>query len=135
MDLGLEGKIVLITGGSKGIGFACATAFAAEGSRIAICSRSQENIDRALSNLPKAIGFAVDLRDAQAASALIETVEASLGPVDVLVNSAGAARQAPLDELRRMGVDYAQGYWIGRPAPLAQLWTSPMRRIGGQHVR
>ncbi len=99
MDLELEGRVVLITGGSKGIGFACATAFAAEGSRIAICSRSQENIDRALSAVPKAIGFAVDLRDAQAASALIETVEASLGPVDVLVNSAGAARQAPPDEL------------------------------------
>ena len=99
MDLGLEGKIVLITGGSKGIGLACAAAFAAEGSRNAICSRSQANIDLALRSLPNTLGFAADLTDAQAASALIETVEASLGPVDVLVNSAGAARQAPPDEL------------------------------------
>jgi NAD(P)-dependent dehydrogenase (short-subunit alcohol dehydrogenase family) len=104
MDLGLEGKIVLITGGSKGIGLACAAAFAAEGGRLAICSRSQENIDLALSSLPKALGFAADLTDAQAALSLVDFVEATLGPIDVLVNSAGAAQQTPPDDL-------APRYW------------------------
>ena len=47
MKLGLEGKITLITGGSKGIGLACARSFAAEGARVAIASRAQENLDRA----------------------------------------------------------------------------------------
>ena len=47
MELGLKGKIVLVTGGSKGIGLACASGFAAEGARIAICSRSRDNIDKA----------------------------------------------------------------------------------------
>jgi NAD(P)-dependent dehydrogenase (short-subunit alcohol dehydrogenase family) len=99
MRLGLEGKAVLVTGGSKGIGRACAWGFLAEGARVAICSRSQENIDAALAELPGAIGFAADLTDAEAAAALVAQVEAALGPLDVLVNSAGAARRVPPAEL------------------------------------
>jgi PAS domain S-box-containing protein len=46
----------------------------------------------------------------------------------------GVESPATLDELRRIGVDYAQGYWIGRPAPLSQLWKSPNNRRGAVHV-
>lgn len=95
MDLGLRERIVLVTGGSKGIGFACAEAFRIEGARVAICSRAQDNIDRALAGLPGAVGFAADCADAEAAAAMIEAVEVRLGPIDVLVNSAGAARRTP----------------------------------------
>ncbi|MDP2707321.1 MAG: SDR family NAD(P)-dependent oxidoreductase, partial [Burkholderiales bacterium] len=48
MKLDLEGKVVLITGGSKGLGLACARAFAGEGAKVAIASRSQDNLDNAL---------------------------------------------------------------------------------------
>jgi NAD(P)-dependent dehydrogenase (short-subunit alcohol dehydrogenase family) len=99
MELGLTGKVVLVTGGSKGIGLACAKAFAAEGATLAICSRSQANIDRARTALPDAFGMAADLTDAGAALAMIDGVEAHLGPIDILVNSAGAARRTPPDEL------------------------------------
>ena len=99
MELGLEGKVVLVTGGSKGIGLACAGAFAAEGARIAICSRSRDNVERARLELKGAFGVAADLSDAAAAGAMIEAVESSVGPVDILVNSAGAARRTPADEL------------------------------------
>jgi NAD(P)-dependent dehydrogenase (short-subunit alcohol dehydrogenase family) len=99
MELGLEGKAVLVTGGSKGIGLACAQAFAAEGARIAICSRSQANVDRALAGLANAIGVAADLADPAAAAEMIDQVENRFGPVDVLVNSAGAAQRTPPDEL------------------------------------
>jgi len=66
MELGLKGKVVLVTGGSEGIGFACAEAFLAEGARVGICSRAQANVDRALAGLPGALGFAVDCADAAA---------------------------------------------------------------------
>jgi short-subunit dehydrogenase involved in D-alanine esterification of teichoic acids len=57
MELGLKDKVVLVTGGSKGIGFACAEAFLAEGARVAICSRTKANVDRALEGLPSAAGY------------------------------------------------------------------------------
>ena len=99
MELGLKGKVVLVTGGSKGIGLACALGFAAEGARIAICSRSRENIDKASAEIKEAFGVVADLVDAVAAERAIETVEDRLGPIDILVNSAGAAKRTPPDEL------------------------------------
>jgi len=99
MELGLKDKVVLITGGSKGIGLACASAFAAEGARIAISSRSRDNIERTRAKLKDAFGVAADLADAAAAGMMIDAVEARLGPIDVLVNSAGAAKRTPPDDL------------------------------------
>src|SRR5271169_5688223 len=90
MDLNLRGEVAFITGGSKGIGFACAAALAAEGAKVAIGSRSQDNIDKALAKLPGAFGIAADMSDA---------VESQFGPIDILVNSAGAARRATPDDL------------------------------------
>lgn len=99
METGLKNKVVLITGGSKGIGFACAEAFARVGARIAIASRSQDNLDNARQQLSEQ-GFdvmthAADLKDAAQAAALVTVVENDLGPLDVLINSAGAAKRYP----------------------------------------
>ena len=99
MDLGLEGKLVLVTGGSKGIGFACAQTFHAEGARVAICSRSQGNVDAAVARLHGAFGVAADCAHPDAALAMLDRVEGALGPIDVLVNSAGAARRTPPPDL------------------------------------
>lgn len=99
MDLGLDGKNVLITGGSKGIGLACARAFLAEGARVAIASRSAANLDSAKRILGEGYTIAADLADAQAAAAMVERVEKEFGPIDVLVNSAGAARRTDAPDL------------------------------------
>ena len=79
MDFGLRDKVVLVTGGSKGIGLACALGFAAEGARIAICSRSRENLDKASAKLDEVFGAVADLVDAVAAERMIETVEIGSG--------------------------------------------------------
>lgn len=100
MELGLHGKRVLITGGSKGLGLSCASEFLAEGARVAIVSRSPSNLAVARDALGGQVQtFAADLSDADQASAIVEQVESSFGPLDVLVNSAGAARRAMPEEL------------------------------------
>jgi NAD(P)-dependent dehydrogenase (short-subunit alcohol dehydrogenase family) len=99
MELGLEGKVVLVTGGSKGIGLACALGFTAAGARVAICSRSRENIDKGSAKIPQAFGVVADLVDAVAAERMVDTVEDRLGPIEILINSAGAAKRTPPDEL------------------------------------
>jgi len=103
MDLGLRDRIVVVTGASKGIGFACAQAFAAEGARVALVSRSRANLDAALAKIRHVehppVAFAADLSDAAQSSAMVDDVESALGPIDVLVNSAGAAKRYPPDEL------------------------------------
>jgi NAD(P)-dependent dehydrogenase (short-subunit alcohol dehydrogenase family) len=103
LDLELAGTVVLITGGSKGIGLACARAFAREGARIAIASRSAANLDRARATLAEesieTFTVAADLRDSAQAREMVRKVEEGLGAVGVLVNSAGAAVRTPPHEL------------------------------------
>lgn len=94
-----DAKVVLVTGGSKGIGLACAAQFLAEGARVVISSRSQTNIDAALATLPGAVGFSADVSDEAFAAALVQRVEQEVGPIDVLVNSAGAAKRSPPEDL------------------------------------
>ncbi|SAL44358.1 SDR family oxidoreductase [Caballeronia humi] len=103
MDLGLSGKVVLITGGSKGIGFACARAFAAEGAKIAIVSRDPANLARAREQLANA-GHHVhlaraDLHEAHSAEDIVEEATGALGPIDILINSAGSAKRYDPDTL------------------------------------
>jgi NAD(P)-dependent dehydrogenase (short-subunit alcohol dehydrogenase family) len=97
VNLGLEGKVILVTGGSKGIGLACANAFLAEGGRVAIASRSRANLKVALRDLaaPKTnlVAIPCDLTGSAAAKTMVAEVEKHLGPVDVMVNSAGAAKR------------------------------------------
>lgn len=103
MNLNLESKVVLVTGGSKGIGLACAKAFLAEGARVAIVSRARENLDAAQLYL-ESEGFSVytcpaNLTEASEAELMAGMVENHLGPIDILINSAGAAKRYPIQEL------------------------------------
>ena len=82
MDLALKDKKVLITGGSKGIGLACAKAFIAEGAKVALVSRSQQNLDQAKKSVGNAYTIAADLIDAAAAAAMVERVEKEFGSIE-----------------------------------------------------
>ena len=97
MDLGLSNKVVLVTGGSKGIGLACARAFAQEGAKVAIVSRDPANLARAREQLANE-GLQVhltraDLHEPHSAEDVVEDVSTAVGPIDILINSAGAARR------------------------------------------
>lgn len=97
MELGLGGKTVLITGGSKGIGKATAHAMAAEGARVVICSRSQGALDDAAAAIKKDTGkvvesIAVDLSTLDGVEHAAAEAVRRLGRLDVLVNNAGAIK-------------------------------------------
>lgn len=103
MHIDLSNKRVIITGASRGIGRAIATAFAAEGARVAVCARSQDDIaavGTALAASARAvIARAVDVTDSAGVAAFVTEVTTAWGGVDVLVNNAGQGRGGSLDSL------------------------------------
>lgn len=105
MDLHLANKHVLITGGSKGIGLACAENFLNEGAKVTLVSRDPQNLANALQKLSAQHSatsihtIAADLQVAKSGEEVLNQAEAHFGPVDILVNSAGAAKRTPAEDL------------------------------------
>ncbi len=89
----LTGKTALITGGSRGIGFAIAEAFVAHGATVAVAARTASQVEEAASQLSVAgrstFGLTVDVEDPAATERLARDAVAALGHVDILVNNAG----------------------------------------------
>jgi len=104
MDLGLEGKIALVSAGSQGLGKATALSLAREGARVAVCARTPETLERAKAEIEKASGGSVlavpaDLTDEQSITGLVEKVRTTLGPIDILVNNAGGPPPGRFDDV------------------------------------
>jgi len=94
MDLGLKGKSVLVTGGSKGIGLAVAELFADEGANVAICARNADEVGKVVKALAmkgvKAWGKAIDVADPVALKAWVEGAAAEFGGIDTIVCNVSA---------------------------------------------
>jgi 3-oxoacyl-[acyl-carrier protein] reductase len=88
MDLGLEGRVALVTGASKGLGHGIARALGDEGARVAVSSRSRDRIERAAQSIG-ARGYVHDSDDLDSTGDLVAAVEADLGPVEILVANTG----------------------------------------------
>ena len=88
MDLGLGGRVALVTGASAGIGLGIASALVAEGAQVAISSRKRDRVDPAAESIG-ARPYVHDSADLDAAPGLVRSVEADLGPLDVLVTNTG----------------------------------------------
>ena len=88
--------IALITGGARGIGFACAQAIAEDGARIVLADIEADAVKAAAAQLGNgAVGMTVDMSDPDQINQLFDRIEAEVGPVEILVNNAGISRPAP----------------------------------------
>jgi NAD(P)-dependent dehydrogenase (short-subunit alcohol dehydrogenase family) len=101
----LRDRVVVVTGGAKGIGFALARAFLDEGARhVAVADLAQDDVDAAVAQLgERASGAVVDVSERSAVAALVEAVESVQGPIDLFVSNAGIGTG--------MGVDATDEAW------------------------
>jgi len=88
MDLGLNGKVALVTGGSKGIGRGIAEALVAEGARVALTSRTASRAEEVAGEIG-ARGYGFDSDDLEAIGPLLDAVESDLGPIDIYIANTG----------------------------------------------
>ena len=95
MDLGLTGKVAIVTGSSRGIGRAIALGFAAEGCDVVVTARGAETLNQTLDELKaagaRALGVAADLSVPQGPEQVVAAAKAEFGRIDILVNNVGGA--------------------------------------------
>jgi 3-oxoacyl-[acyl-carrier protein] reductase len=133
MQLGLTGKVALITGGTSGIGLAIAQTLAAEGCNVAICGRDEAKLSRAVAAIktPNAKGFIADICKPGDVAALVGSIRKAFGGIDIVVSNAGTHLPGRLDEvtgdaLQRHFQTKVLGAW-----ELAQCVVPVMKQRGG----
>jgi len=106
----LAGKIALVTGGSRGIGRACALALAQAGADVAVNYRERQDAAREVCSLLERLGrrafpIQADVSQSSEVSRMVKAVERELGTIEILVNNAGIARRYPWDQVPEEGWD------------------------------
>lgn len=98
MDLSLDGRVVLVTGGSSGVGLATLRALQREGARLATCARDGDRLDRALreAGIDDCLAMPCDVRDPDRVAVLVDAIHDRFGRLDGLVNNAGQSRMKGL---------------------------------------
>jgi len=133
-----EGKVVLIAGGSRGLGLVLARNFAARGARIAICARDADELERARRDLEErgADVFAgvCDIRQQADVEAFIGEVRNKLGEVDVLVNCAGVIQVGPLETQTQQDFENLMDVHFWGPYYAMQAVIPAMRERGSGRI-
>ncbi|NVN10773.1 SDR family NAD(P)-dependent oxidoreductase [Nguyenibacter vanlangensis] len=136
MDLGLKGKVAVITGASVGIGLAVAKGLASEGADLVLVARQKDRLDEAAGRLSaecgvRAVGVAADIATADGVDAVLRRVDVGFGGADILINNAGTGSNETI-----MQADDAkwQFYWdlhVMAAVRLARGLAPGMKRRGG----
>lgn len=139
MDLRLTGKSALVSAASQGLGRAAAEALAAEGCRVAICSRREDAIRRAAQEIARASGADVipltaDVSRADDIERLVASAAAALGGLDVLVTNAGGPRPGTFDALSDADWYDAVDLLLMSAVRLSREAIPHMRRRGGGRI-
>lgn len=129
-------KVVLITGGSRGLGLQLAREFGSRGAKVALCARNPEELDAAKKDLAgrrvNAHTWVCDVSEPGAVEEMINQITQELGPIDVLVNNAGIIRVAPFQQQTIEDFEQAMNtmFWGNLHATLAVLPTMRQRKEG-----
>lgn len=129
MELGIEGRAAIVTGGSRGIGLAVAERLVAEGSRVLIVARGAATVAAAAERIGCA-ALAADVTAPGAGELIVDHARSTLGGVDILVNNAGTSRNVPLDRLD--DDDWEEQLALGVMAPMRLMRAAaPLMALAG----
>ena len=131
MDLGLEGKVALVTASSKGLGRGAALALAREGARVVICARDPERLKATAAELPgEVLAIPADVTQPDAPQRLVDATLERFGALDVLVANAGGPPQARALEVNEDDMLAALNANLLTSIRLVQAAVPPMRAAG-----
>jgi 3-oxoacyl-[acyl-carrier protein] reductase len=130
MDLGLEGKVALVTGATSGLGLASAKVLAAEGSSVAICGRRGELARAEAGKLGNAIGLEGDITDPGVPQAIVDQTLEAFGRIDILVGSTGGPPPGTALDTPADAYDGALDLLVKPMVRLAHLVLPQMRERG-----
>jgi NAD(P)-dependent dehydrogenase (short-subunit alcohol dehydrogenase family) len=131
-------RVVLITGGSRGLGLCLARQFGADGARLAIAARNESELERARQELQShdidVATFVCDLANRDHAQRLVDQVFAQFGRLDVVVNNAGVIQVGPLEHMRPSDFEEAMGVHFWGPLHTMLAAIPHMRQSGGGRI-
>ncbi|MDQ2840271.1 MAG: SDR family oxidoreductase [Acidobacteriota bacterium] len=134
----LQGKVVVITGGSRGFGLALAKEFGSHGARLALCARDRGELERARALLEKegleAHIYAADIADAGEIGNLVTRITSELGGIDVLVNNAGSIEVGSFDAVTHKDFEDSMNLMFWAPVNLTYAVLPLMRARGSGHI-
>ena len=135
MDLGLKGKVALVTGASRGIGRAIAYALAQEGVRVSMCARAPEVLEQAAAELSSAghevFAMTADVTDTAQVTSWVRRTTEHWGGIDILVNNAGGATVGTLAELADSAWQESFATNFFAPVALSRIAAEAMQPRGG----
>jgi len=138
LDLGLGGKVAIITGGSEGLGRAAAERLAAEGARVAICARRPDVLERAAAGIRKAGGQvlarSVDVSKADQLDVFVSQVVSEWGGVDILLNNAGTSAAASFEAVDDAAWVHDLELKLFSAVRLCRLCIPHMKKRGGGRI-
>ena len=138
MELGLKGKVAVVTGGTEGIGRATALRLAQEGARVAICARRQEPLDRMAEEIGKhgaeALAVAADMSKAADVERFMNAVIGRFGRIDILVNNAGTSARGKFLEVDDAAWNTDLGLKVFGAIRCTRLAVPHMKKQGGGRI-
>jgi NAD(P)-dependent dehydrogenase (short-subunit alcohol dehydrogenase family) len=132
-----EGKVVVVTGGSRGLGLVLSRKLIAEGAKVAICARDEEELTRAKRELEQhgdVFAQTCDLRKRKQVNTFIESVLDTFGRIDVLINNAGVIMVAPVEEMNLTDFEQAMDTHFWAPLYTTLAVMPHMKNVGGGNI-